>query len=195
MIAQAEHIPVHLGAMPDAVAAVPRARPAPGRGLRPQRPVHGRHAPARHHARRGRRRPRLRRARGPTTPTSAGCSRPACPPGATRADPGGSGDPAGSADRRRAARPRRQHAQAGRAAGRPARPGGVPWRSARAAARAGRAARATDAPGAGWTSFIATASAASGRRSPRSPTAAYERRGRDRGRRHPHRATSRSGAT
>jgi N-methylhydantoinase B len=30
MIAQAEHIPVHLGAMPDAVAAVMRAEPAPG---------------------------------------------------------------------------------------------------------------------------------------------------------------------
>ena len=30
MIAQAEHIPVHLGAMPDAVAAVARRRPAPG---------------------------------------------------------------------------------------------------------------------------------------------------------------------
>ena len=30
MIAQAEHIPVHLGAMPDAVAAVMRHDPAPG---------------------------------------------------------------------------------------------------------------------------------------------------------------------
>src|SRR5438552_5549254 len=30
MIAQAEHIPVHLGAMPDAVAAVMRHEPAPG---------------------------------------------------------------------------------------------------------------------------------------------------------------------
>jgi N-methylhydantoinase B len=30
MIAQAEHIPVHLGAMPDAVAAVMRCEPAPG---------------------------------------------------------------------------------------------------------------------------------------------------------------------
>src|SRR2546421_8552560 len=30
MIAQAEHIPVHLGAMPDAVAAVMQHEPAPG---------------------------------------------------------------------------------------------------------------------------------------------------------------------
>ena len=29
LIAQAEHIPVHLGAMPDAVAAVMRAHPGP----------------------------------------------------------------------------------------------------------------------------------------------------------------------
>ena len=49
MVMQAEHIPVHLGAMPAAVAAVldrgPRARPL----VDPQRPVQGRHAPARHH--------------------------------------------------------------------------------------------------------------------------------------------------
>ena len=30
MVAQAEHIPVHLGAMPDAVAAVRAHDPAPG---------------------------------------------------------------------------------------------------------------------------------------------------------------------
>ena len=51
MIAQAEHIPVHLGAMPEAVAAVMRARPAAGRRLGAQRPVHGRDASPRHHAR------------------------------------------------------------------------------------------------------------------------------------------------
>ena len=52
MIAQAEHMPVHLGAMPDAVAAVPRAASrGPRRRDGRQRPVHGRHAPARHHAR------------------------------------------------------------------------------------------------------------------------------------------------
>ena len=34
MIAQAEHIPVHLGAMPDAVAAVDALEPGAGRGLR-----------------------------------------------------------------------------------------------------------------------------------------------------------------
>ena len=60
MVAQAEHIPVHLGAMPEAVAAVMRARPAAGRRVRRQRPVLRRHAPARHHARLadGARRPR-----------------------------------------------------------------------------------------------------------------------------------------
>ena len=46
MIVQAEHIPVHLGAMPEAVAAVSRQGSAAGGALRPQRPVHGRHAPA-----------------------------------------------------------------------------------------------------------------------------------------------------
>ena len=51
MIAQAEHIPVHLGAMPDAVAAVMRLGLEPGAGRDPQRPVHGRHAPARRDAR------------------------------------------------------------------------------------------------------------------------------------------------
>ena len=51
MIAQAEHIPVHLGAMPDAVAAAMSLGLDAGRGLHPQRPVHGRHAPAGHDAR------------------------------------------------------------------------------------------------------------------------------------------------
>ena len=39
MVMQAEHIPVHLGAMPDAVAAVRRARASAGRRLDPQRPL------------------------------------------------------------------------------------------------------------------------------------------------------------
>ena len=47
---QAEHIPVHLGSMPDAVAAVLDER-APARGrLDPQRPLPRRHAPAGHDA-------------------------------------------------------------------------------------------------------------------------------------------------
>ena len=37
MIAQAEHIPVHLGAMPEAVAAVMAHETGAGRGLDPQR--------------------------------------------------------------------------------------------------------------------------------------------------------------
>ena len=44
---QAEHIPVHLGSMPDAVAAVLDERAAPGRPLDPQRPLPRRHPPAR----------------------------------------------------------------------------------------------------------------------------------------------------
>ena len=51
MIVQAEHIPVHLGAMPEAVAAVLAPRSAARRGLGAQRPVRRRHAPAGHHAR------------------------------------------------------------------------------------------------------------------------------------------------
>ena len=39
MVMQAEHIPVHLGAMPAAVAAVLDEEHAPGPQLDPQRPV------------------------------------------------------------------------------------------------------------------------------------------------------------
>ena len=39
MVMQAEHIPVHLGAMPSAVAAVLDEEQRPGRGLDPQRPL------------------------------------------------------------------------------------------------------------------------------------------------------------
>ena len=49
MVMQAEHIPVHLGAMPSAVAAVLDERHDAGRRLDPQRPLPRRHAPAGHH--------------------------------------------------------------------------------------------------------------------------------------------------
>ena len=49
MVMQAEHIPVHLGAMPRAVAAVLDEEHAPGRRLDPQRPLPRRHPPAGHH--------------------------------------------------------------------------------------------------------------------------------------------------
>ena len=49
MVAQAEHIPVHLGAMPEAVAAVMARDPQPGEVWVAQRPVHGRDAPPGHH--------------------------------------------------------------------------------------------------------------------------------------------------
>ena len=51
MVMQAEHIPVHLGAMPAAVAAVLGEDHAPGRAVGPQRPLPRRHPPARHHGR------------------------------------------------------------------------------------------------------------------------------------------------
>ena len=49
MVMQAEHIPVHLGAMPSAVAAVLDERARAGRRLDPQRPLPRRHPPAGHH--------------------------------------------------------------------------------------------------------------------------------------------------
>ena len=49
MVMQAEHIPVHLGAMPAAVAAVLDEPHTPRPLVDPQRPVQGRHASARHH--------------------------------------------------------------------------------------------------------------------------------------------------
>ena len=46
LVMQAEHIPVHLGSMPDAVAAILGLRAAARRVVDPQRPVPRRHAPA-----------------------------------------------------------------------------------------------------------------------------------------------------
>ena len=73
MVMQAEHIPVHLGAMPAAVAAVLGERPRARALVDPQRPVRGRHAPARHHGRhaglpRARRRRAARLRRQPRPP-------------------------------------------------------------------------------------------------------------------------------
>ena len=76
MVAQAEHIPVHLGAMPEAVAAVMERDPGPGDVFAVNDPFSGGthlpditlvspHGPRRRGA-------RLRASRGRTTPTSAG---------------------------------------------------------------------------------------------------------------------------
>ena len=46
LVMQAEHIPVHLGSMPEAVAAV-LARSSARRSVDPQRPLSRRHPPAR----------------------------------------------------------------------------------------------------------------------------------------------------
>ena len=65
LVMQAEHIPVHLGSMPDAVAAVLGEEQRPGGRLDPQRPLPRRHPPPRHHPDRAdlprRRADRLRR--------------------------------------------------------------------------------------------------------------------------------------
>ena len=51
LVMQAEHIPVHLGSMPDAVAAVlERGAASPGGLWILNDPYRGRHAPAGHHA-------------------------------------------------------------------------------------------------------------------------------------------------
>ena len=145
MVMQAEHIPVHLGAMPAAVAAVLGESHEPGRRLDPQRPVPRRHPPARHHgdlaalprrrADRLRRQPRPPRRRG-----RAGAGQHAR--GLAHARGRGGGDPAHPAHGRRAARPRRAHAQPAPARGRPPRPARRRARGRRARGGAGGALRA-----------------------------------------------------
>ncbi len=89
LIANAPHIPVHLGSMGESIQTVlarePRADEA-GRRVRAQRALPGRHAPARHHRghaglrRRGRARSCSFSGRAATTPTSAAPARARCPP-------------------------------------------------------------------------------------------------------------------
>ena len=88
LLAQAEHIPVHLGSMPAAVRAAIDACGDRRRARRPdrrQRSVRGRHAPQRHHVRRARASPTTGRCSGGprtarTTPTSAGWRPARCRP-------------------------------------------------------------------------------------------------------------------
>ena len=84
MVMQAEHIPVHLGAMPGAVAAVLGEEHAPGRRLDPQRPLPRRHPPARHHrdlaGLRGRRAGGVRRQPRPPRRRGRARARAACRP-------------------------------------------------------------------------------------------------------------------
>ena len=91
MVMQAEHIPVHLGAMPAAVAAVLGEDHSGGASVDPQRPLRRRHAPARHHGhhpglrtRRARDRCSASRPAARTTPTSAGACPGRCRPTAAR---------------------------------------------------------------------------------------------------------------
>ena len=84
LVMQAEHIPVHLGSMPDAVAAVLDEEQRPGRRLDPQRPLPRRHPPARHHpdlaGLRRRRAARLRRQPRPPRRRRRARRRAACRP-------------------------------------------------------------------------------------------------------------------
>ena len=84
LVMQAEHIPVHLGSMPDAVAAVLGEEQRPGERLDPQRPLPRRHPPARHHpdlpGLRARRADSASPPAAPTTPTSAARRRAGCRP-------------------------------------------------------------------------------------------------------------------
>ncbi len=161
-----------------------RAAAAPGCRVRAERPLHGRDAPARHHAGLGRRRPRprvlarasCRRGRDAAGEHAGGCD---------RADPGGRRDPAGGAHRRRAPGAARQHAQARRAARRPARAGGVHAGGGGPPARARSPVR-PPAAGRGDGRALPLQRAAHPRRDRPAAERALPRRGRHRGRRHPH---------
>ena len=106
MIAQAEHIPVHLGAMPDAVAAVagarPRARRASGSST-----TRSRAARTCRTSRSSRARRSASPSRARTTPTSAAWSPASLPAESRELAGGGRRDPADAARRRRARRARR----------------------------------------------------------------------------------------
>ena len=133
MVMQAEHIPVHLGAMPSAVAAVLERGPRARRRLDPQRPVRRRHPPARHHrdlaGLRGRRAGGLRRQPRPPRRRGRGragqhAGRLAHARGRGRGDPAHAPGAGGRARPRPARRPHRADAQPAPARGRPARPAG-----------------------------------------------------------------------
>ncbi len=174
MIAQAEHMPVHLGAMPDAVAAVRRLRPRPGAVYVLNDPyTGGTHLPditlvsvvddlglvcsRAHHA-------------------DVGGMQPASmPAGATELLQEGVVIPPVRADAGGAHGARRQHAQARRAARRPAGAGGVHAGRRSAPARAGAPVRPASAGRRGWTSSTPTASGARAPPWPGCPTAGTAR--------------------
>ena len=156
---QAEHIPVHLGSMPDAVAARARRGAAPRRPLDPQRPLPRRHPPARHHADLA----RLRRdgellgfaaSRAHHADVGGADRRPGCRRDSTRLDEEGVVIPptrVGDGELERLARPDAQPAPAARRPARAARR--EPGRRA-APARAGRAATAPELLRAGMAEIL-----------------------------------------
>ena len=174
MVMQAEAIPVHLGAMPAALEAVIGADQEPGGLLDPQRPLRGRHPPARHHG---------HHARLPRAP-AGGLRRQPCPPRrrgrpAAGVDARGQPQPAGGGRRDRAPGPRRgrarapdrRHAPAAGAPRRPARPAGRQPGRLRTPLGARRGARAPTACARPPMRCSTTASGAPGHASPRCPTA------------------------
>ena len=173
---QAEHIPVHLGSMPDAVAAVLGRGAAPGRELDPQRPLPRRHPPARHHpdlaglrrrrARRLRRLPRPpRRRRRPDAGQHAGRLEDARRRGGRDpADPRPTGTAAGDR-RRRCASPS--------SASPTCAPSGPPTGSAPCASPSSPSATGSSCCGRGWRRSSPTPSAAPGRRCAELPDGAY----------------------
>ena len=170
MVMQAEHIPVHLGAMPSAVAAVLGREPPARAGLDPERPLPRRHPPARHHgdppalprggADRLRRQPRAPRRRG-RAGAGQHARRLAHAGGRGGGDPAHPGSPPTVLHR-----PRRAHAQPAPARGRPpgAARGGAGGR--RACGRPGGALRAGHPAGRPWPRRRTTPSGARGPGSP-----------------------------
>jgi hypothetical protein len=86
MVAQAEHIPVHLGAMPEAVAAIMRSDPEPGDVFAINDPYSG----GTHLPDITKERYSATPSRGRTTPTSGGCGLAPCPPTRARSSRRGS---------------------------------------------------------------------------------------------------------
>ena len=180
MVMQAEHIPVHLGAMPDAVAAVAGRGPLRRHAVGAQRPVRGRHAPARHHGHHARCSTTASCSASPpaapTTPTSA-ARRPArCRPTRTTLEDEGVVISPQPARRRRDRAAGAADAPAGPAPRRPARPARRQPHRRQAAGRAARAARRRTACATRWPRPSTTPSAGCAPAWPSSRTASTRRR-------------------
>ena len=170
MIVQAEHIPVHLGAMPEAVAAVLRARPrSPARSTSSTTRTRAARTCRTSRSSRGRR--SASQSPAPTTRTSAAMEPASLPAGSRELFQEGIVVPPTRLDDEMLELLLAEHAQSGRAPRRP------PRADRRAPARGAPPRRAVRAPRAErsqprWTSSTRTRSASSGRRSRACPTGA-----------------------